>query len=122
VVKWKVKFGDRFRQGAIFLVVAFLAVAVALGAGLLRAADAGIKAEAGALQPSPGPEHHALPQNAVEIARPFGFPITNSMLVSWIAAAGLIIFAQATTRKMQLVPKGGQNFCEWLVESLYNLL
>jgi hypothetical protein len=27
-------------------------------------------------------------QKAVEIARPFGFPITNSMVVSWIVAAG----------------------------------
>src|SRR5438046_7307407 len=29
---------------------------------------------------------HGLPQRAVEIARPFGFPITNSMIVSWIVA------------------------------------
>ena len=32
-------------------------------------------------------EHH-LSQKAVEIARPFGFPITNSMVVTWIVAAG----------------------------------
>ena len=31
-------------------------------------------------------EEHALPQKAVEIARPFGFPITNSMVVTWIVA------------------------------------
>src|SRR4029450_12920819 len=38
-------------------------------------------------------------QKAVEIARPFGFPITNSMAVSWIVAAGLIIFSpRAHTR------------------------
>ena len=36
-------------------------------------------------------EEHGLPQKAVEIARPFGFPITNSMVVSWIVAVGLII-------------------------------
>ena len=63
-----------------------------------------------------------LPQYAVEIARPFGFPITNSMVVSWIVAVGLIIFAQVATRDMKQVPGGAQNFLEWLVEGLYNFL
>jgi F-type H+-transporting ATPase subunit a len=67
------------------------------------------------------PEHH-LSQKAVEIARPFGFPITNSMVVTWAAALGLIVFAQAATRKMTQVPSGAQNVFEWLVESLYGLL
>src|SRR5262249_57226678 len=61
-------------------------------------------------------------QKAVEIDRVFGFPITNSMLVSWIVALGLIIFAQLATRKMEQVPRGAQNFLEWLVESLYGFL
>ena len=39
-------------------------------------------------------DEKGLPQKAVEIGRVFGFPITNSMLVSWIAALGLIVFAQ----------------------------
>ena len=34
-------------------------------------------------------------QKAVEIARALGFAITNSMVVSWIVAVGLIVFAQA---------------------------
>ncbi len=59
---------------------------------------------------------------ALEIARPFGFPITNSMVVTWIVAVGLIVFAQLATRKMTQVPGGAQNFLEWLVESLYGLL
>jgi F-type H+-transporting ATPase subunit a len=67
-------------------------------------------------------EEDSLPQKAVEIGRVFGFPITNSMLVSWIAALGLIIFAQLATRKMEQVPSGAQNFLEWLVESLYGFL
>ncbi len=45
-------------------------------------------------------EEHGLPQKAVEIARPFGFPITNSMIVTWLVAVGLIVFAQASTRRM----------------------
>ena len=61
-------------------------------------------------------------QKAVEIARPFGFPITNSMVASWIVAVGLIVFAQVATRHMKLVPDGVQNFWEWLVEGLYTFL
>ena len=69
-----------------------------------------------------GQVEHGLPQKAVEIARPFGFPITNSMVVTWIVAVGLIVFAQLATRRMAQVPGGAQNFLEWLVESLYGLL
>ena len=67
-------------------------------------------------------EAHQLPQAAVEIARPFGFPITNSMVVSWIVAVGLIIFARFATRNMQEVPGGVQNFFEWLIGGLYGFL
>ena len=67
-------------------------------------------------------EEHGLPQKAVEIARPFGFPITNSMVVSWIVAVGLIIFARVATRDMKGVPGGAQNLLEWLVGALYDFL
>jgi F-type H+-transporting ATPase subunit a len=66
--------------------------------------------------------HHGLSRHALEIARPLGFPITNSMVVSWVVAAGLIVFAQVSTRNMKQVPDGAQNFLEWLVEGLYRLL
>jgi F-type H+-transporting ATPase subunit a len=68
------------------------------------------------------PVEHGLSQKALEIARPFGFPITNSMVVTWVVAVGLIVFAQTATRKMTDVPGGAQNLLEWLVESVYNLL
>jgi F-type H+-transporting ATPase subunit a len=70
----------------------------------------------------PAAGHHGLPQHAVEIARPLGFPITNSMVVTWIVAIVLIVFAQAATRSMNRVPGGAQNFLEWIVEGLYDLL
>lgn len=70
----------------------------------------------------PAPEHHGLSQYAVEIARPFGFPITNSMVVTWIVAIVVIVFAQVATRSMARVPGGAQNLLESLVEGLYNLL
>jgi len=67
-------------------------------------------------------EKHGLPQSAVELARPLGLPITNSMIVTWIVAVGLIVFAQMATRRMKEIPEGAQNFWEWLVESLHNFL
>jgi F-type H+-transporting ATPase subunit a len=70
-----------------------------------------------------GPEaEHGLSQQAVELARPLGFPITNSMIVTWIVAIALIIFARIATRDMKRVPEGAQNFLEWLVGSLYDFL
>ena len=71
---------------------------------------------------TPQQEEHGPSQKAEEIARPFGFPITNSMIATWIVAAGLIVFSQVATRHMKLVPDGIQNFWEWLVEGLYTFL
>jgi F-type H+-transporting ATPase subunit a len=67
-------------------------------------------------------QEHGLSQKAVEIARPLGFPITNSMVVSWLVALGLIIFARVATRDMKGVPGGAQNLLEWLVGGLYDFL
>ncbi len=77
---------------------------------------------AGGIALSAEPEEHGLPQSAVEIGRPFNFPVTNSMIVTWVAALALIVFAQIATRRMKKVPDGAQNFWEWLVESLYGFL
>jgi F-type H+-transporting ATPase subunit a len=71
---------------------------------------------------SPANEDHRLSQQAVDIARPFGLPITNSMVVTWIVALGLIIYAWVATRNMKAVPEGAQNFLEWLVGGLYSFL
>jgi F-type H+-transporting ATPase subunit a len=67
-------------------------------------------------------EDSSLPRNAVEIARPFGLPITNSMVVSWVVALGLIVFARVATRDMKQVPEGAQHLLEWLVAGLYGFL
>ena len=71
---------------------------------------------------APTHEEHGLSPKAEEVITVFGFPITNSMVVSWLVALGLIIFAQCATRNMEQVPKGAQNFLEWLVEGLYKFL
>jgi F-type H+-transporting ATPase subunit a len=67
-------------------------------------------------------EHEALPLKPSPLFQIGKFTVTNSMLVTWIVAAGMIIFAQSATRNIKPVPDGKQNFWEWMVESLYNFL
>src|SRR5204862_1458470 len=65
---------------------------------------------------------HGLSPKAVAIGRPFGLPVPTSMVVMWIVAIGLILFARAATRTMKVVPEGSQNFLEFLIEGLYRFL
>lgn len=67
-------------------------------------------------------KEEAVPLKAAPVFTIGKFTITNSMLVTWVVAAGIIVFAQTATRKIQQVPSGAQNFWEWLVEGLYNFL
>ncbi len=67
-------------------------------------------------------KHEAIPLKAAPLFTIGKFTVTNSMLVTWVVAAGIIVFAQTATRKIQQVPAGAQNFWEWLVEGLYNFL
>jgi F-type H+-transporting ATPase subunit a len=64
----------------------------------------------------------AVPLKPAELVHIGKFAITNSMLVTWIVAAGIIVFAQLATRRIKPIPSGIQNFWEWLVEGLYNFL
>jgi F-type H+-transporting ATPase subunit a len=93
----------------------------------------------GAETPEPTAEEHHLPLKATvlnygigghpptdpqrpETAKIGYLAVTNSMVVAWIVAAGILICARVATRKIRPVPSGLQNFWEWLVESLYNFL
>jgi F-type H+-transporting ATPase subunit a len=67
-------------------------------------------------------EHEALPLHPVPLVQIGKFGITNSMLVTWIVAAGIIILAQTAMRNPKPIPGRRQNFWEWLVEGLYNFL
>jgi F-type H+-transporting ATPase subunit a len=67
-------------------------------------------------------EHETLSLKAAPLFQIGSFSVTNSMLVSWIVALAVILFAQIATRNIRTVPTGAQNFWEWLVESLYNFL
>jgi F-type H+-transporting ATPase subunit a len=105
----------------VLLGVAF--VSVAGSAASAKAAAGQRNAEEGMVPSTVAEsEEHGLSKKAVEIARPLGFPITNSMVVTWIVAAGLVIFARFATRDMKHVPGQAQNFLEWLVEGLYGFL
>lgn len=122
--------GAEFRHK--YLSVKYFLNALLISAWLLampeicRGAEGGAEAKpvavvegAGAHQAAEHSEH-SLPPNAV-VLREKGF-VTNSMLVTWIVAIGLIAFAQIATRNVQQVPSGLQNFWEFLVEGLYGFL
>jgi F-type H+-transporting ATPase subunit a len=104
--------GSAFRAGHRFAI----ALAALLFIGSLFGADAF------AADPAHGEgEHHGLTEYAPRI-QVGPFAITNSMIVTWIVAIGMIGFAQYATRNIKEVPDGAQNFWEWLVESLHNFL
>ena len=65
---------------------------------------------------------HGLPQAAPQVFHLGPIPVTNSMIVTWIVAIALIIFAQIATKNIKRIPEGAQNFWEWLVEGLYGFL
>ena len=67
-------------------------------------------------------EHEGVPLKAGILFHIGKFTVTNSMLVTWIVAAGILFCTRFATRKIKPVPSGAQNFWEWLVESLYTFL
>lgn len=108
-------------------------IKVILVLGLLAALPwFGLAAEAPAVQAEAAATHEAAAEGgqegshltpyAVDLWKIGPLSITNSMVVTWVVALGLIIFAQAATRTVRAVPEGAQNFWEWLVESLYQFL
>jgi F-type H+-transporting ATPase subunit a len=124
--------GEQIIGGGAMKRVLLVVIVVALGVNVVVAATPAAWPRDAHAAPTAFTQHgqaapaeeaeHGLSQKAVEIARPFGFPVTNSMLVTWIVAIGLIVFAQLATRKMSQVPGGAQNLLEWLIEGLYRLL
>ncbi|NJR41646.1 MAG: F0F1 ATP synthase subunit A [Akkermansiaceae bacterium] len=65
-------------------------------------------------------EHHALPLNAQRLSDVL--PVSNSMIMVWIAVGVIVLFCRMATKKMSMVPAGLQNFAEWAFESLYSFL
>jgi F-type H+-transporting ATPase subunit a len=51
----------------------------------------------------------------------FGFPITNTLIGTWISIIILLLVFFLGTRRRDLIPSGMQNAVEWIVEYLLNL-
>ena len=51
----------------------------------------------------------------------FGFPITNTLIGTWISIIALLLFFFFGTRRRDLIPAGMQNAVEWIIEYLLNL-
>jgi F-type H+-transporting ATPase subunit a len=67
-----------------------------------------------------GGAHHGV---SMEAAGPFpGIPwFTNSMVVTILVTALLVLFCRRATKTISLVPKGAQNLFEAMVEGLYEM-
>ncbi|HEY2711292.1 MAG TPA: F0F1 ATP synthase subunit A [Chthoniobacterales bacterium] len=104
--------------------IRFLPLLVSLCALLATSGFAPIAHAAGIAPAAPATaeKHEALSLKAVPLFTVGEFTVTNSMLVTWVVAAAIIVFAQIATRKIQPVPTGAQNFWEWMVEGLYSFL
>jgi F-type H+-transporting ATPase subunit a len=75
-------------------------------------------------------EHHGLPSAAPTFGdRAKGSWVNSSMIVTWIVAGFVILFAQVATRRVRStqdaashVPHGAENVWEFIVESLHGFL
>ncbi|MCX7825203.1 MAG: F0F1 ATP synthase subunit A [Verrucomicrobiae bacterium] len=65
---------------------------------------------------------HSIPTFAEPLFNLGPLPVTNSMVVTWAVALGLVAVVRIGTRRLQLVPSGLQNFLEFVVESVYGML
>lgn len=59
---------------------------------------------------------------AEKIFTVFGMPITNTLIMSWIAMIILILTSLLAIRKLRLIPKGIQNFFEAVVELILDFI
>ncbi|MFC1640762.1 F0F1 ATP synthase subunit A [Patescibacteria group bacterium] len=50
------------------------------------------------------------------------FPVTNSLLMSWLAMIIIVVIVYFGTRRKDVVPKGFQNLFEALIEGMLNLV
>lgn len=51
-----------------------------------------------------------------------GFPVTNTLLATWISIIVLFLLFFFGTRRRDLIPSGLQNFLEWAIELLQGLV
>lgn len=68
------------------------------------------------------PLANAATPSAEILWQPLGFPITNSMVTSWVIAAILILVIRAAVKRPTLVPGRGQVVVEGLVDGVKGLI
>lgn len=49
-------------------------------------------------------------------------PVSNTLLCTWLSIAVLVVLFYLGTRRRDLIPRGAQNFTEWIVESLRGMV
>jgi F-type H+-transporting ATPase subunit a len=69
-----------------------------------------------------GGGEHAISLHAPVLRYLGPIPITNSMVYTVIVTVVLVFLAQLATRRVKAIPSGFQNFAEFLIESLYEML
>ena len=60
--------------------------------------------------------------SAEKIINIFGFPLTNTLLTSWLVVILLIVLARLVGRKMAMVPSGVQNAAEFVIDGLLGFM
>lgn len=99
------------------LVIILVLFAVGFVFGPLGAGFFGIKVPSFLAVPKP---HIALPSERLfEVA---GFPITNTLIASWLSIIVLAVLFYVCTRKMKLIPGRLQNLAEMAVEALLSFV
>jgi len=49
-------------------------------------------------------------------------PVTNSLIMGWVAVGLCVLLAWSLNRRLSLVPRGLQNFVEWLVDFILGFM
>jgi F-type H+-transporting ATPase subunit a len=107
------------RLGIIILVCVLLTAIFAVRVN----AEPSPASEAGSPAATPEAGHPEASQALVPAAAPTVFhiglfPVTNSMIYTWVVAVVIFLIVRAGTRRMKEVPSGTQNFIEATVEGL----
>ena len=97
----------------VILLILFVVGLVSGPLGQKMFGDIGLPSWLGVPQP-----HPELPAEVV--FRPFGFPLTNSVIAAWITIIVLVGFSYAVTRRLRLIPRRLQALLEFILGALLN--
>ena len=74
------------------------------------------------LFPVPLPTISLPAEKVIEVGKPGGFFLSNTLITTFLADIVLVALAIAGTRSLKLIPSGLQNVLEWIIEGFYNLV